>query len=165
MQGGRVDSPDEMGGTGGGRGAPLLATHLPPVGAAACRLHDVLLPLLQRAIRWIQSGTGCEAVYNIGINVLHYSVGDPGCFSQIPDSNFFHPGSQIRIFHPRSRISIKELNYFNPKIVFSLSNNGPGCSSRIRILILAHPGRFFWCCKKGTHHKPVWDSPLHPGLF
>ncbi len=140
MQGGRVDSSDELGGAGGGRGAPLLATHLTPVGAAACRLYDLLLPLLQRAIRCIQGGTGCQAVYNIGINVLHYSVRDPGCFSQIPDPNFFHPGSQIRIFHPSSRISIKELKYFNPKNVFNLSNNDLGCSSWIRILIFNPSG-------------------------
>ncbi len=87
-----------MGGAGGGRGTPLLAAHPPPVGAAACLLHDLLLPLLQRAIRCIQGGTGCEAVYNIGINVVHYSVGDLGFLSQILEPNFFHPGCRIRIF-------------------------------------------------------------------
>jgi hypothetical protein len=38
---------------------------------------------------------------------LGHSVADPGCsgLSRIPDPNFFHPGSQIRI---------KEFKYFNP---------------------------------------------------
>jgi hypothetical protein len=114
-----------LGGAGGGGGTPLLATHLPPVGAAACHLHDLLLPLIQRAIRCIQGGTGCEAVYNISINTEHYSVADQGCLSQIPDPNFFLPGSQISIFHPVSRIRmfpsrnrIKEFKYYNPKNCF-----------------------------------------------
>ncbi len=98
MQGGRVDSSDEMGGAGGGPGTPLLATHLPPVGAAAGRLHDLLIPLLQRPIRWVQSGTGCEAVYNIGINVVLYSVSDPGSLSQIPDPIFSIPDTGSEFF-------------------------------------------------------------------
>jgi hypothetical protein len=48
---------------------------------------------------------------------LFSGVADPGCLSRIrlfsiPDSNFFHLGS---------RIHIKEFKYFNPKIVFKLS--------------------------------------------
>jgi hypothetical protein len=45
----------------------------------------------------------------------------------IPDPNFFHPGSRIRI---------KEFKYFNPKKLFlSSRKHDPCCSSRIRILI------------------------------
>jgi hypothetical protein len=41
----------------------------------------------------------------------------------IPDPNFYHPGSRIRI---------KELKYFNPKKWFPSSRKyDPGCSSRI----------------------------------
>ncbi len=60
---------------------------------------------------------------------------DPGSNffpSQIPDPNFFHPGSQI---------SIKEFKYFNPKKWFLRSRKyNPGCSSRIRILTF-YPSR------------------------
>jgi hypothetical protein len=43
----------------------------------------------------------------------------------IPDPNFFHPGSRIRL---------KELKYFNPKKWFRRTQNyDPGFSSRIRI--------------------------------
>ncbi len=70
----------------------------------------------------------------------------PGCLSRIPDDypaseffpfgipnpNFFHPRSRIRIFP--SRIRITEFTYFNPKIVSSLKHH-PVCSSRIRIMI------------------------------
>ncbi len=57
------------------------------------------------------------------------SVADPGFLSPISDPTFFHPGSRIRLFFipdpnfflPGSRIHIKELKYFNPKIVFKLS--------------------------------------------
>ncbi len=73
---------------------------------------------------------------------LFGSVADPECFSQIwifpfpiPDPNFFHPGSQVRI---------KEFRYFNPKNSF-LSYLGnmirvvhPG--SGYRILTFTHPG-------------------------
>jgi hypothetical protein len=75
------------------------------------------------------------------------SVADPGCLSRIPDPNFFHPGSPIRILSipdPRSEffpsrhkswIRIKEVEYFNPKILFlSTWKYDLGCSSRIRIL-------------------------------
>jgi hypothetical protein len=37
---------------------------------------------------------------------LLISVVDPGRLSRIPDPNFFHPGSRIRI---------KEFKYFNPQ--------------------------------------------------
>ncbi len=47
----------------------------------------------------------------------------------IPDSNFFHSGSE---FFP-SRIRINELKYFEPKIVAQPSENDLGCSSQIRI--------------------------------
>jgi hypothetical protein len=130
-----------MGGTGGGRGTSLLATHPPPVGAAACRLHDVLLPLLQRAIRCIQGGTGCEAIYNIGINTGQYSVADPGCLSQIPDSKFFHPGSWI--LDPNFSITdygSASKNLSNPKLFLSFRKYDPGCSSRIWIPIF-YPSR------------------------
>jgi hypothetical protein len=51
----------------------------------------------------------------------------------IPDPNFFHPGSRIRIF--TSRIRIKEFKYFNPKKLFqSTRKYHLGFSSRIRIL-------------------------------
>ncbi len=67
------------------------------------------------------------------------SVADPGCLSQIPDLNFFHPGSEF--FHPGLRILIKDFKYFNPKKWFQSSRkSGPGCSSRIRILTF-YPSR------------------------
>jgi hypothetical protein len=50
------------------------------------------------------------------------SVTDPGCLSRIPDPNFFHPGSWIRI---------KEFKYFKPKICFSALGN---------IIRVVHPG-------------------------
>jgi hypothetical protein len=47
------------------------------------------------------------------------SVADPGCSIRIPDPNFFHPGSRIRIFSiPDPH---KELKYFNQNIVSKLS--------------------------------------------
>jgi hypothetical protein len=52
----------------------------------------------------------------------------------IPDPNFFHPGSRIRI-----RIGIKEFKYLTQLIVSKLSEYDPGCSSKIRILIFYHP--------------------------
>ncbi len=54
----------------------------------------------------------------------------------IPDPNFFHPGSRIRIFFipdPGFRIRIKEFKYF--KLFLSSWKYDPGCSSQIRILI------------------------------
>jgi hypothetical protein len=67
------------------------------------------------------------------------SVADPGYLSRIriflsriPDPN---------VFHPRSRIRIKEFKYFNPKKWFTSSRKyDPGCSSRIWILIF-YPSR------------------------
>jgi hypothetical protein len=59
------------------------------------------------------------------------SVAHPVCLSRIrifsiPDPNFSHPGSRIRI---------KEFKYFNPKNCFlALGNMIRGCSSWIRIL-------------------------------
>ncbi len=50
-----------------------------------------------------QCGSGSSFLFN---------VADPGCLI-IPDPNFFHPS-----FHPGSRI--KEIKYFNPKIVSKL---------------------------------------------
>ncbi len=53
------------------------------------------------------------------------SVADPGCKSRIPDPNFFHPESRIRV---------KEFKFINPKDWFLRSRKyDPGCSSRIRI--------------------------------
>jgi hypothetical protein len=49
----------------------------------------------------------------------------------IPDTNFFHPGSEVFS-------SIKEFKYFNPKKWFLGSQKyDPGCSSRIWILIFS----------------------------
>jgi hypothetical protein len=65
------------------------------------------------------------------------SVADPGCLSRIrlfsiPDPNFFHPVSRIRI---------KEFKYINPKNGFeALGNMIRVCSSRIRILTF-YPSR------------------------
>jgi hypothetical protein len=59
--------------------------------------------------------------------------------SWIPDPNFFPPGSEF--FHPGSRIRIKELKYFDPKKWFLSSRKyDPDCSSGIRILIF-YPSR------------------------
>ncbi len=41
------------------------------------------------------------------------SVADPGCLSRIPDTTFFHPGSEL--FPSRIRIvSIPDPNFFHP---------------------------------------------------
>ncbi len=59
----------------------------------------------------------------------------------IPDPNFFHPGSRIRI---------KEFKFFNSKKWFLSSRKyDPGCSSRIQILkfYLQDPG---YRCLKGS---------------
>jgi hypothetical protein len=65
------------------------------------------------------------------VTVLISSVADPGCLSRIPDLNYFHPGSRIRV---------KEFKYFKfstPKKWFLCSwKYDPGCSSRIRILTI-----------------------------
>jgi hypothetical protein len=55
-----------------------------------------------------------------------------------------YPGSRIRLFsipdprseffHPGSRIRIKEFKYFNPKWFLTSRKYDPSCSSRIRIL-------------------------------
>jgi hypothetical protein len=61
-------------------------------------------------------------------------ISDPGSDffpSLIPDPNFFHPGS---------RISIEEFEYFNPILLLKISVADPGCSSRIRILTF-YPSR------------------------
>ncbi len=65
------------------------------------------------------------------------SVAHPGCLSRIPDPNFFHPGSRIRI---------KEFKYCNPKIVFLSSRKydpggfvHPGSGSRF-FLPIPDPG-------------------------
>ncbi len=50
----------------------------------------------------------------------------------IPDPNFSIPDPNL--FHPGSRIRLKEFKYFNPKKWFlSTHNYDPGFSSRIRI--------------------------------
>ncbi len=70
----------------------------------------------------------------------------PGSRNRIfsfPDPNFFLSGSEFfpipdpNFYHPRSRIRIKELKYFNQKNCFLGSRKyDPGCSSPIQILIL-----------------------------
>ncbi len=60
------------------------------------------------------------------------SVADPGCFNSDPGSEFFHPGSRIRI---------KEFKYFNSKNCFYALGNmirvvHPGSGSRY----FTHPG-------------------------
>ncbi len=57
------------------------------------------------------------------------SVAFSGCLSRIPDSNFYHPGSEFFI----SWIRIKEFKYFNPKKLFlSTGKYDLGRSSGIR---------------------------------
>jgi hypothetical protein len=61
------------------------------------------------------------------------SVADPGCLSRIPDRNF-----SIRdpiLFHPGSRIRIKNLSILTQKNFLSSRKYDPGYSSRVRILI------------------------------
>jgi hypothetical protein len=99
-----------------------------------------------RVGRWVFSCT-CLALV---LFVLKYGTRIPKtylkCFQQccgsgmFPGSDFFpsafrDPGSEF--FHPGSRIRIKEFKYFNPKKWFLSSRKyDPGCSSRIRIRIL-----------------------------
>jgi hypothetical protein len=53
--------------------------------------------------------------------MLVNSVADPGCFSRIPNTNFFHPRSKgFRILDPDC---IKELKYSNPKNCFQANEN------------------------------------------
>jgi hypothetical protein len=88
-------------------------------------------------------------------NIFSRSVADPGCFCfYIPDPNFFHSGSRIRV---------KEFKYCNPpkKCYLSSQKYDPGCSSRIRILIflpIPDPG-----VKKAPdpdpHHGPQARDP------
>jgi hypothetical protein len=60
------------------------------------------------------------------------SVADPGCLSEIPNTNFSIPYPGSKKF--RIRIRIKEFNYFLRKKLFpSFRKYDPGCSSRIRI--------------------------------
>jgi hypothetical protein len=71
------------------------------------------------------------------------SVADPGCLSRI--RLFSIPDSGSEFFHPGSRIRIKEFKYFNPQKWFLSSRKcDPGCSSRsgsrIRILTF-YPSR------------------------
>jgi hypothetical protein len=48
----------------------------------------------------------------------------------IPDPSFFNPGSEL--YHPQSRIRIKEIKYFNPKKLFLISR-------KYRMIRVAHP--------------------------
>jgi hypothetical protein len=73
-------------------------------------------------------------------SVIIISVTDPGCFSQIPDPNFFHPGTRIRI---------KEFKYYNPKNCFSALGN------MIRIV---HPGSRIHGSKR---HRIPDPDPQH----
>ncbi len=68
-----------------------------------------------------------------------FSVADPGCLSRIRifsilDSNFFHPGSRIRIFPSRIPDPHKRIEACNPRKVFLSSRKyDSGCSSRVPI--------------------------------
>jgi hypothetical protein len=47
---------------------------------------------------------------------LYNSVADPGCLSEIPDLNFFHPGFQVKnIPDPGSGYASKNFSIFNLK--------------------------------------------------
>jgi hypothetical protein len=72
-----------------------------------------------------------EIPYLSGIVLVWYlSNSCSGSGVIIPDSTFFHPGSELS----PSRIRIKEFKYFNPKNWFLSSRKyDPVCSSRIRI--------------------------------
>jgi hypothetical protein len=48
------------------------------------------------------------------------SVADPGCLSWIPDLNFFHPGSQLRIKKPKKK------GFFSPDLIFDPFIRDPG---------------------------------------
>ncbi len=70
-----------------------------------------------------------NSAWRTGLDRIVPSVADPGCLSRIrlfrsriPDPNFFHPGSRIRI---------KEFKFFNPKNGFQAKGN------MIRVV---HPG-------------------------
>ncbi len=78
------------------------------------------------------------------------SDADLGCLSRIPETNFFHSGSRIRII---------KCKYFDPLNSFLSSRKyDPGCSSRIRIRI------FYPSCSRiqgsKKHQIPVPD-PQH----
>ncbi len=67
------------------------------------------------------------------------SVADPGCLTRIPDLFFFSPGSEFfpfRIPDPHQRILV----FLSKKLFLSSRKDDPGCSSRIRILIV-YPSR------------------------
>jgi hypothetical protein len=79
-----------------------------------------------------------EKIHNFLIHEKQYrqccGSGIPDMTFSIPDTNFFHPGSRIRI---------KEFKYFNPKKWFISSRKyDPGYLSRIWIRILTfYPSR------------------------
>ncbi len=101
------------------------------------KIPRLALPSVQRAVLYLRQhtigATSCQAQWQTGRNfgdktrrslknncsgcswakfIEISSVADPGCLSRIPDPNFFHPESRIRI---------KEFQYFNPKFVSKLS--------------------------------------------
>jgi hypothetical protein len=88
---------------------------LPALGVGLLHPADVPVPRVQ-GVRPCQQQKQCLHDYFKKISqpgvincVSLSSVVDPGCLSRIPDPNFFHPGSRIRI---------KELKNFNPKNCF-----------------------------------------------
>jgi hypothetical protein len=101
---------------------------------------------------------------------LESSVADPGCLSRIrifsipvpgpeffpsriPDPNFFHPGSWIRIFPSR----IPDQNFFLPRTEY--------CPSLIRIKEFKYFNLKNWeiWSKRVLHPGSVHPGSIHPG--
>ncbi len=82
---------------------------------------------------------------------LFYSVANPGCWSRIPDPNFFIPDPVSRAW---ICICIKEFKYFNHKNCFLSSRQyDPECSFRILV-----PGlRFFSITDPGVKKHRIPD--------
>jgi hypothetical protein len=74
-----------------------------------------------------------------GLSTFLFSSQRRGSGMFISDPNFLHPGSRVKkIPYPGS--ASKNFSILTQKIVSKLSEYDPGCSSRIRILIL-YPSR------------------------
>jgi hypothetical protein len=57
---------------------------------------------------------------SFGLVFVAASVADPGCLFQIPDPNFFHPGSRVKKI-PGSAFTSKNSSILTQKIVSKLS--------------------------------------------
>jgi hypothetical protein len=91
---------------------------------------EAALPQLEKGGRW--RPPECTARHKV-----RSSVAGSGYGMFVPGSEFF-PSRIPDFFHPGS--ASKNLSILTPKMFLNSRKYDPGCSSRIRILIFAHPG-------------------------